>query len=298
MVGTRILGTIAVCEVNGMDFLQYDFMQRAVLAGLITAVVCPVIGMFVVVRRQSLIGDGLGHIAFAGVTGGYLSGIYPMLAAAGLTVTGAVLIELIRRRHAQYADMGLAVIFYAGAALAIIFSTLVRIPSAGMLGFLFGSIMTVSYTDLAVIAINAVLVLTSVFLLFDKLMVTAFDEDVAAVAGINTFWINMFFSILTALVVVTGMAVVGILLVSALMIIPVAAAQGLKAGFYTTLVWAVIFSAVSMLSGLMISFYLDIAPGGTIVMSAILLYICTLIWQSLSLWRGKERSSAVLRMQR
>lgn len=281
-----------------MDFLQYDFMQRAVLAGLITAVVCPVIGMFVVVRRQSLIGDGLGHIAFAGVTGGYLSGIYPMLAAAGLTVTGAVLIELIRRRHAQYADMGLAVIFYAGAALAIIFSTLVRIPSAGMLGFLFGSIMTVSYTDLAVIAINAVLVLTSVFLLFDKLMVTAFDEDVAAVAGINTFWINMFFSILTALVVVTGMAVVGILLVSALMIIPVAAAQGLKAGFYTTLVWAVIFSAVSMLSGLMISFYLDIAPGGTIVMSAILLYICTLIWQSLSLWRGKERSSAVLRMQR
>lgn len=274
-----------------MEFLQYDFMQRALIAGLITAVVCPVIGLFVVVRRQSLIGDGLGHIAFAGVTGGYLVGLYPVVAAAALTVCGSVLIELIRRRHSEYADMGLAVIFYAGAALAVIFGTLVRIPSSGMLSFLFGSIMTVSYTDLGLIMLNAILVLTTVYILFDKLIITAFDEDVAAVAGVNTFWVNMFFSVLTALVVVTGMAVVGILLVSALMIIPVAAVQGLKLGFRATLAWAVGFSLIAVLAGLVLSFYLDIAPGGTIVMSAVSLYILSLIWQSISQLRNKAKGN-------
>lgn len=272
-----------------MEFLQYDFMQRALVAGLITAVVCPVIGLFVVVRRQSLIGDGLGHIAFAGVTGGYLVGLYPVVAAAGLTVFGSVMIEFIRRRHSEYADMGLAVIFYAGAAMAVIFGTLVRIPSSGMLSFLFGSIMTVTYTDLGLIMINALLVLATVYILFDKLLITAFDEDVAEVGGINTFWVNMFFSVLTALVVVTGMAVVGILLVSALMIIPVAAVQGLKLGFRATLAWAVGYSIVAVLAGLVLSFYLDIAPGGTIVMSAVSLYVLSLICQSVSQLRSRAR---------
>lgn len=280
-----------------MEFLQYDFMQRALVAGLITAVVCPVIGLFVVVRRQSLIGDGLGHIAFAGVTGGYLVGLYPVVAAAGLTVFGSVMIEFIRRRHSEYADMGLAVIFYAGAALAVIFGTLVRIPSSGMLSFLFGSIMTVTYTDLGLIMINAVLVLATVYILFDKLLITAFDEDVAAVAGINTFWVNMFFSVLTALVVVTGMAVVGILLVSALMIIPVAAVQELKLGFRATLAWAIAFSLIAVLAGLVLSFYLDIAPGGTIVMSAVSLYVLSLIWQSVSQLRSRARGSTTAVLQ-
>jgi len=275
-----------------VELLQYDFMQRALIAGLITALVCPVIGIFVVVRRQSLIGDGLGHIAFAGVTGGYLVGLYPIVAAAALTVFGSVMIEFIRRRHSEYADMGLAVIFYAGAALAVIFGTLVRIPSSGMLSFLFGSIMTVTYTDLALIMVNAVLVITTVYILFDKLIITAFDEDVAEVSGVNTFWVNMFFSIMTALVVVTGMAVVGILLVSALMIIPVAAVQGLKLGFRDTMAWAVTFSVVSVLTGIVLSFHLDIAPGGTIVMSAVCLYIFSLIWQSVSQMRSRAKGNA------
>jgi len=275
-----------------MDFLQYDFMQRALLAGIITAIVCPVIGSFVVVRRQSLIGDGLGHIAFAGVTGGYMLGIYPVLGALFLTMLGAAGIEVVRRRHAEFADMGLAIFFYSGIAMAIIFSTITRMPSAGLLSFLFGSIITVSIMDIMIIAGCATVVLAIVYLLFDKLILIALDEDIASVAGINTATITMLFSMLTAAVVVVGMTVVGILLVSALMIVPVATAHLLRLGFKATMGAAVIFSVVSVLIGLTSSFYLDIAPGGTIVMTAILLYISTVIVrEGLTLkerWKGSS----------
>ena len=260
-----------------MEFLQYDFMQRALLAGIITAIVCPVIGSFVVVRRQSLIGDGLGHIAFAGVTGGYMLGIYPVLGALLLTMLGAAGIELVRRKHAEFADMGLAIFFYSGIAMAIIFSTITRMPSAGLLSFLFGSIITVSVVDIMIIAGCGAVVLGIVYMLFDKLILIALDEDIASVAGINTATINMLFSMLTAAVVVVGMTVVGILLVSALMIVPVATAHLLRLGFKGTMGAAIVFSVVSVLIGLTSSFYLDIAPGGTIVMTAILLYISTVV---------------------
>lgn len=272
-----------------MEFFQYDFIQRALLAGLITGIVCPLIGSFVVVRRQSLIGDGLGHIAFAGVTGGYMVGLYPVVGALILTVAGAVGIELVRRKHTEFADMGLAIFFYAGAAMAIIFSTMTRMPSTGLLSFLFGSIITVSLTDVITIASAGTLVLAVVYFLFDKLMLMSLDEDIANVAGINTGMINMLFSILTAMVVVVGMTIVGILLVSALMIVPVATAHLLRVGFKATMGWAVVFSISSVLIGLTSSFYLDIAPGGTIVMTAILLYIImTMIRQCISLKGERE----------
>ena len=173
--------------------------------------------------------------------------------------------------------MGLAIFFYSGIAMAIIFSTITRMPSAGLLSFLFGSIITVSMTDVLMIAGSGTLVLVVVYLLFDKLMLITLDEDIANVAGINTSMINMLFSMLTAAVVVVGMTVVGVLLVSALMIIPVATAHLLRLGFKATMGSAVIFSVLSVVIGLTSSFYLDIAPGGTIVMTAVLLYITTVL---------------------
>ena len=259
-----------------MEFLQYEFMQKALMAGLITAVICPVIGIFVVVRRQSLVGDGLGHIAFAGVMGGYLLNIYPVAAAAAITVLGAAGIEYARQRHAQYADTALAIFFYFGMALAIIFSSMARVPGNGMMAVLFGSIITVSKNDLVHIAASALIVLTVMYLLFDKLMLIAFDEEVAHTAGIRTNLINYVFSMLTAMVVVIGMRVIGILLISALMIIPVAAAQQLRRGFRETLFWAVVFSVIAVFGGLWLSFALNIAPGGTIVVIAVGIYLLAL----------------------
>lgn len=260
-----------------IEMFQYDFMQRAFLAGIITAVICPLLGIFVVVRRQSLIGDGLGHIAFAGVTGGYLAGIYPAAGAFALTIAGAAGIEVVRRRRIQMADTALAVFFYAGIAMAIIFSTITRMPSAGLLGFLFGSIMTVSWQDVMVIAGCSCVVMTFILSNFNKLVLVSFDEDVAKVAGIRTDVINMALSIVTAMTVVTGMMVVGILMVSALMVVPVAAAEQLGKGFKATVVWAVGLAVLSVVSGLTAAFYLDIAPGGSIIMTTIMFYIAAAI---------------------
>lgn len=272
-----------------MEFLQYDFFQRALAAGLFTALICPLVGIFVVVRRQSLIGDGLGHLAFAGVTGGYLAGWYPAAGAIILTVTGAIGIECLRRRHSQYSDMGLAIFFYAGIAMAIIFSTMTRMPSSSLLSFLFGSIITVTQNDVVLIASCGIVVAIAIYVLFDRLMLMSLDEDVAGVAGMDTGLISLLFSILTALVVVVGMTVTGILLVSALMIVPIATAYLLRVGFKATLMWAVFFSVMSVLVGLILSFYLDIAPGGTIVMTAIAVYCAALLFSWLSQFISKRK---------
>lgn len=260
-------------EVSRVEWLQYDFMQRALAAGLITAVICPLIGVFVVVRRQALIGDGLGHISFAGITAAYLAGVSPVVGAFVFTLAGAVGIELVRRRHKQYTDMGLAIFFYAGAAAAIILSTMTRMPSAGLLSVLFGSLMTVTTENVMLIAASAVFAAGVLLVYYKKLLLVAFNEDIAAASGINTRYITMMFSVLTALVVVVGMTVVGILMVSALMIIPVASAHALHKGFRTTMLAAVGVSVLSVVSGLLLSYYWDAAPGGTIVMAAICIYM-------------------------
>ena len=270
-----------------VEIFQYDFMQRAFLAGVITAVICPLLGLFIVVRRQSLIGDGLGHIAFAGVTGGYLSGIYPAAGAFILTIAGAIGIERVRRRRTQMADTALAIFFYSGISLAIIFSTITRIPSASLLGFLFGSILTVTWQDVLVIAGCGVLVSAFILGNYNKLVLVVFDEDVARVAGIRTDTVNMIISIVTAVTVVTGMMVVGILMVSALMVVPVAAAEQLGKGFKATAAWSVVIAIVSVIFGLTASFYLDIAPGGSIILAAILLYIATTIFRQIRYTRRR-----------
>ena len=248
-----------------MDILSYTFMQRAFLAGLIVALMCPLIGMFIVIKRQSMLGDGLGHIAFAGVTGASLLKVYPPLGAVILTVLSAMGIELVRRYQKQYADMIMALFFYAGLALAIVFSTMVKMPSTGLLNFLFGSILTVTMTDIIMKFV------------YHSLMLTSFDEEIARTVGINVNRVNMIFAILTALVVVMGMTVVGILLISALMIVPVASAHLWKRGFKETWGIATVYSVISVIGGLCSAFWLDFAPGGTIVLTAIGLYVVTFL---------------------
>lgn len=255
-----------------MDIFTYEFMQRAFMAGLIVALMCPLIGTFIVIKRQSLLSEGLGHVAFAGVTGASLLSIYPPLGAAILTVLTAIGIELVRRRQNQYTDMILALFFYTGLALAVIFATMTKMPSTGLLNFLFGSILTVTDTDIMTIAGVAVVVALTVYFMYSKLLFTAFDEQIAVTAGIAVGRINMLFAILTALVVVMGMTIVGILLIGALMIVPVAAAHLWRRGFGQTLIISEIYSLASVSLGLLGAFEYDLAPGGTIVLVAILGY--------------------------
>lgn len=258
-----------------MDIFTYEFMQRAFMAGLIVALMCPLIGTFIVIKRQSLLSEGLGHVAFAGVTGASLLSIYPPLGAAILTVLTAIGIELVRRRQNQYTDMILALFFYTGLALAVIFATMTKMPSTGLLNFLFGSILTVTDTDIMTIAGVAVVVALTVYFMYSKLLFNAFDEQIAVTAGIAVGRINMLFAILTALVVVMGMTIVGILLIGALMIVPVAAAHLWRRGFGQTLIISEIYSLASVSLGLLGAFEYDLAPGGTIVLVAILGYALT-----------------------
>lgn len=275
-----------------MDMWQFDFMQRALLAGLLAAVVCPIIGLFIVVRHQSLIGDGLGHIAFAGVAGGWVLGMYPLTAAMVLTVAAALGIERLRRWRSENADLVLALFFYTGMAVAIIFATMVKTASVNVLSLLFGSILTVTAADVAAVAVLSAVVIMVVGVFFPQLLLVSFNEDIARAAGVRVSLVNGLFSIVTALTVVVAMRVVGILLVSALMVVPVACALVLRRGFRQTMALAVVFALMAVLGGLAASFYLNIAPGGTIVLLAALFFLAVLAGRGAWLTVRRRRAAA------
>jgi zinc transport system permease protein len=255
------------------ELWQYPFMQQAFLAGAIVACLCPVIGLFLVVRRLALIGDGLGHISFAGVAAGWLWGVYPIYTAALFTVFGAMVIEKLRAQQQQFADTALAMIFYTGIATAIILTSMVRTATNNLLGYLFGSIVTVSRQDLLVIAMLAGIVLFILAALYKELIYISCDEEVAKVNGLPVAALNMLLAVLTALTVSVAMRVVGLLLVSALMIVPVAASLQIARSFRGALCWSVIFAQISVIAGLAASFYFDLAPGGTIVLAGVGIFI-------------------------
>ncbi|MDR3565484.1 MAG: metal ABC transporter permease [Negativicutes bacterium] len=262
-----------------LEILQFDFMQRAVVAGLLVGLICPIIGIFIILKKQSLIGDGLGHIAFAGVATGWLLGIYPVLSATVVTVLAAVGIEELRARRPAFADMMLAIFFYSGIACAVLFSSMAKTNNVSLLGYLFGSIVTVSVQDVWTVAALAAVVLLILGVIFKELMFVTFDEEVARISGLPIKKINMILAILTALTVSISMRVVGILMVSALMVIPVAASLQISRSFRSTMINAVIVSETAVVIGLLTSFYMNFASGGTIVITAALLFMVAFIFK-------------------
>jgi len=260
-----------------LEILQFDFMQRAVVAGLLVGLICPFIGIFIILKKQSLIGDGLGHIAFAGVATGWLLGIYPVLSATVVTVLAALGIEELRVRRPAFADMMLAIFFYSGIACAVLFSSMAKTNAVSLFGYLFGSIVTVSVQDVWTVVGLAVVVLLILGVIFKELVFVTFDEEVARISGVPIKKINMVLAVLTALTVSISMRIVGILMVSALMVIPVAASLQISHSFRSTLINAVIISEISVITGLTASFYMNFASGGTIVITAALLFMIAFI---------------------
>jgi zinc transport system permease protein len=264
---------------DNMEIFLLDFMQRAWLAGLFMAVLCPVIGCFLVLRHQAMIGDGLGHIAFAGVAGGALMGFQPVLSAAVATVVGSVLIEAVRNKMRDYSDMILALFFYAGMGLAVIFTSLNRTGGIGLSSILFGSLMTISTVDLYIVGALGLFVLAFVALLYRPLQYLAFDEISARVAGLPTRSLNLWLSVLTALTVALSMRIVGILLVAAMMVVPVACSLLVARSFAGTLYGAVGFGILSVVVGMFLSYYANLAPGGTIVLTGVACFLLCLLFR-------------------
>jgi zinc transport system permease protein len=261
-----------------IDVLSYAFMQRAMLAALLVGVAAPSVGVYLVQRRLALIGDGLGHAALTGVAVGLLTTSSPVLTALFCAVAGAIAIELVRLRGRTSGDIALAILFYGGIAGGVVLVSKAPGGTPGNLdAYLFGAITTTTATDLVVFAILGVLVLITTIGLARPLFAVSDDEEYARASGMPVVRYNVLLAVITAVTVVVSMRVVGLLLISALMIVPVATAQLVRSSFTATMALAVAVGLVVSISGVVVSFYADTPSGGTIVLLAIGLFIVVLI---------------------
>jgi zinc transport system permease protein len=261
--------------------LESEFMRLALGAGAIVGVLAPAVGFFLVQRRQSLVGDGIGHVAFAGVALGILLDVSPVLTALVAAVIGGVAIELLRSRGGAAGDQALALVFYTGIALGVVVVAQAGALDVGLFQYLFGSILTVTRGDLVVIAALGALGLSTIGLLYRAFAAVVIDEEGARVAGVPIGSLNVALAALAAVTVALSMRVVGILLVAALMVLPVSAAGRIAWSMRSTLVLAMVIGLASALVGLTISYYADFPPGGTIVLVAAIVYLVALATSAL-----------------
>lgn len=264
---------------------NYEFLQNAFASGLIIGLIAPLLGVFIVVRRLSLIADALSHVTLAGIAGSlYVSQTVPLFAMLNplylgilSAVSGSVLIERLRRLYKHYEELAIPIIMSAGIGISAIFISLANGFSADLFGYLFGSVSAVSRQDLWIVIIIALIVILFLRFFYKELFVLSFDEEYARASGLPAKWIHILFMIVTALVIAASMRIVGILLVSSLMTLPVAASMRLAKGFKQAILLAVVFGETAVIIGLVTAFYLNIAPGGTIVVTSICILLFVLI---------------------
>jgi zinc transport system permease protein len=254
------------------EFLAYDFMQRAFAAGALTALICPAIGVFLVPRRLSLIADTLAHVALAGVALGLLLGVSPLLGALVITLLGAAGIEGLRARGALSGDASLAVFLSGGFALAVVLISLARGFNADLFAVLFGSILTVSPTDIWLIGALAAVVGATIGTFYRQLFAVTMNEELARTSGVPVAILNLILTLLTALTTVVAMRMVGVLLVSAMIVIPTLTGFALGRSFRQAMAIGIAMALVSVASGLIAAYYLRLAAGGAIVLTALLIF--------------------------
>ncbi|MET8407214.1 metal ABC transporter permease [Streptomyces sp. NPDC005195] len=252
-----------------MDFLNYDFMQRALLSAVLVGITAPAIGIYLVQRRQALLGDGIGHVAMTGIGLGFLLSTNPVWMATAVSVLGAVLMELIRWYGRTRGDIALAMLFYGGMAGGVMLTSLAGGTTANLTSYLFGSLSTVSESDVTAICLLAGFVVLVTLGLRRQLFAVSQDEEFARVTGLPVRALNLLTAVTAAVTVTVAMRVVGLLLVSALMVVPVAAAQQLSRSFAATFAIAVAIGVSVTIGGTVTSFYQDVPPGATIVLLTI-----------------------------
>ncbi|WP_405980760.1 metal ABC transporter permease [Streptomyces sp. NBC_00158] len=259
-----------------MDLLHYAFMQRALIAAALVGITAPAIGTYLVQRRQAVMGDGIGHVAMTGVALGFLLNTSPVWMATLVAVAGAVGMELIRSRGKTSGDIALAMLFYGGLAGGVMIINLAPGGStANLSSYLFGSITTVSAEDITAVVVLAAFVVAVTLGLRRQLFAISQDEEFARVTGLPVRALNLLMAVTAAVTVTVAMRIVGLLLVSAMMVIPVAAAQRVTRGFAATLSLAMAIGVVVSLSGTAATYYIDAPSGATIVLLAIAVFVVT-----------------------
>ena len=275
--------------------LTYEFLQNAFLSGIIIGVIAPLLGLFIVVRRLALIADALSHVALAGIAGSlflsqqvlFFAALNPVYLGIGAAVGGSLLIEKLRGMYKHYEELAIPVILSAGIGIGAIFISLSKGFGTDLIGYLFGSVSAVSRQDLVLVLVIAIIVIVYIRFLYKELFALSFDPEYSKVSGIKSRYIQMVFMIITALVIGASMRVVGILLVSSLMTVPVAAAMQLAKSFKSAMIYSILFGETAVIIGLISAFYLDIAPGGTIVVTSIIILLTVLVWKKI---RGTRKT--------
>ena len=260
--------------------LEYDFMRRAFVVGVFLAFIIPCVGIIVVLKRLSMIGDALSHTSLAGVSAGLIMSINPVLGSVIACVIAALGIEVIRKKIPRYAEMSIAIMMSAGVGLAGVLSGFVK-NSANFNSFLFGSIVAISNFEMLMVIFISCAVMLTFFFLYKELFYIALDERAARLAGIPVKTINFVFTILTAVTVSIAARTVGALIVSSLMVIPVACAMQFGKSYKQTVIYSVCFAVLFMLAGLYISYYQRLKPGGTIVLIGVICLVIILIIKSI-----------------
>lgn len=255
-----------------MEIFAVAFMQRALVAAFLSGLISPAIGTYIVQRKLSLLGDGLGHVAIMGVGLAFMTGTAPLPLAITVCVLGAVAVELLRQHGKASGDVGLAVLFYGGLASGVMMAGVAGQGAGALSQFLFGSLITVSTDDLWLISCLALIVLGITIGLHRRLYAVTIDEDYARVLGLRTRFLNLLIVVLAAITVTMSMRTVGLLLVSAMMVIPVATAQNIFVSFRGALVGSMAIGMTVAIGGTIGSYFLETAPGATIVVFSILVF--------------------------
>jgi zinc transport system permease protein len=268
-------------ELTALHFLSYAFIQRAYLAGAFIAVLCAMLGLFLVLRKMSLIGDGLSHVSFGAIALGLFLGFYPFAVAIPVVLVGSYFIFRLTERAGIYGDAAIGIVSSMGIASGIILASVSKGFNVDLFSYLFGNILAISNQEVYLSLGLCLAVLLIILVLYNDLFSVTFDEEFARLTGVSSKLINLMLTFLTAVTVVLAVKVVGIMLVSALLILPAVTALQLARGFTSAMLMAALDGIVSVLAGITLSFFLDIPAGATIVMINGAIFALALLYKKL-----------------
>lgn len=270
------------------DIIQFDFLRHTFLTGLLIGIIAPLLGTFLVVRRLSLLADALSHVTLAGIAFGlfiekqFFLPLNALYSGMGFSVVGAILIEKLRSVYTAYQEIGIPIILSSGVGLSVIFISLANGFNTDLFNYLFGSVSAVSRNDFFSILGISIFIIIVIIIFYKELLTLSFDEEHASVSGIHSKRIHFLFIVLTALVIAASIRIVGVLLVSALMTLPVASAMRIAASFKQLIFFSILFAEIAVITGLISGYYFSIPPGGTIVMVAVAILLFSLLFKRLS----------------
>lgn len=262
---------------NLINILQYQFVERAIIAGLFLGIVCAVMGVFLVLRKMSLIGDGLAHISFGAIALGIVFGFYPLVTAIPLVILASLIIYALTRNHIIEGDAIIGILASLGLAVGVILSSISTGFNIDIFSYLFGNILSITQQELLFIILGSIAILSAIILFYQEFMAISFNPEQAKISGIPVTILDILFSIITALTVLMSIKLAGALLVSALIILPASSSLQIAKSFQNTIILSIIFALISILIGIIISFIFNIPTGATIVTVNAIIFFTILI---------------------